>query len=161
MHKNSRDKGNYCIVLSRMFSPVHCCTSNDNAIHSDLNPHFCTRMKIRLSQGVYSYFWFHLDLSQPNLFFFSTTTLAIGGWLNSDLLFRSSWAGLEYILTASFACRVRASLNFEVMSILNLTFSFGWTFFTCLYNALFSFLFSRSLTCSLPLIRADLPDSPS
>ena len=37
-------------------------------------------------------------------FFLSTMTLAVGGWLNSDLLLSNSWLGLFEILTASFPC---------------------------------------------------------
>ena len=89
------------------------------------------------------------------------TTLQRGGWLNSDLLLSISWLGLLKILTASFACLVMASLNFWVISILNLTFSSWWSVILCLKSTLLSFSFSRSFKCAAPRILADRPVSPS
>ena len=71
-------------------------------------------------------------LGSSHLHLLCTTTLARGGWLNSDLLFKSSSSGLVYILTASLACLVRASLNFCVISIWNLTSPFGCWLKICL-----------------------------
>ena len=88
-------------------------------------------------------------------------TLAVGGWLNSDLLFSNSWVGLLEILTASFACLVRASLKRPVISILNFTFSFLWTAILCLNQTLLSDFFSSCFRCSAPLNLADRPVSPS
>ena len=74
-------------------------------------------------------------LASTFFFFFSTMILAVGGWLNSDLLFSNSWAGLLEILTPSLACLESAYLNLQVISILNFTFSFLWAaIWQCLQN---------------------------
>ena len=96
-----------------------------------------------------------------NFLDFSTIILAIGAELNSHLLLRESIGFVLWILTDSFAWRVRASLKTPVIFISNWGSSFGWSNSLCLYRALFSSLFFNLLTCSAPRILADLEDSPS
>ena len=116
---------------------------------------FTTKNEPVYLEGLIIQLCFRLALCFP----FSTTTLAIGGWLNSDLLFINSLGSLLLILIASFACLDRASLKIPVISILKFTFSFLWAESLCLESALSVFLFLNPSKCSFHLTQAEREDS--
>ena len=94
-------------------------------------------------------------------FFLSTEILAMGGWLNSFLLFNNSCFFRFEILTASLAWRVNGSLNLLVISILNLISSPLWSLLLCLNMALSPLPLLNWLICSDPLVLAERDVSPS
>ena len=96
-----------------------------------------------------------------NFFFLSTVILAMGGWLNSFLLFNSSCFFLLEILTASLACLVSGSLYLLVISILILISSPSWSLLLCLNRALSPLPFLNWLRCSAALVLAERAVSPS
>ena len=93
--------------------------------------------------------------------FLTTEILAMGGWLNSVLLFNSSCFFLFEILTASLACLVSGSLNLSVISILNFMSSPSWSLTLCLCRALSPLPFLNWLRCSAALVLAERAVSPS
>ena len=97
-------------------------------------------------------------------FHFWIEILQIGGWLNSafELIILALSVGFE-ILTPSLACRVRGSL--DLLSILNSNLTCfldkGWSNSACFNKGLKGFLLIACLTCSMHLVTAGRPVSPS
>ena len=89
------------------------------------------------------------------------TTLTIGAWWNSDLLFKIKSAWLDVILTASFICLSRQLWKLPTTSIEKSCFSPLCASWQCFHNGESSLSFLKLSKCSSPRENAFLALSPS